>query len=309
MPTGRSSTRRHSSLTGTVLEQPERSDLAGSALPTQLAARPWLGQTVGWVALLAFITWFLLLFIRNPNIDLPTIRRFLFDSRILDGLLSTIVLAATAMAGSLVVGALVGLGRVSDAPVPRTAAWLYVWLFRSTPLVVQILLWGNLSLLVPDMGFGPWTVSTNTIMTPFVSGVVALTLHEASYVAEIVRSGMNSVSRTQREAADALALSWWETQRYVVLPQALRVMIPPLGGVFVLLLKSTSLVIVIAGGDLLSEAQNIASTNLRTLELLIVATLWFLLVTSIAYAFQFMIEARFDRQFRPPNPAAKAGLG
>ena len=136
------------------------------------------------------------------------------------------------------------------------------------------------------------------MLTPFVAGVIALGLHDAAYVAEIVRSGIMSVSEGQREASSALGLSWWQTQRTVVLPQALRIMIPPLGSAFVLLLKSTSLVVVIAGGDLLTEAENISAVNLRTIELLVVAMIWFLAVTSVANVGQWMLERRFNRQNR-----------
>lgn len=265
-------------------------------LPDEHARKPWFGQAAGWLVLALFMVWFIRLFLANPKLKPEIIWKYLFNDRIMEGLWSTLLLAFYSMIGALIVGAVVGFCRISLNPVLRTASWLYVWIFRSTPLVVQVLLWGNLALLIPVLGLGPFTVKTNDVVTPFLAGVVALMLHEASYVAEIVRSGVQSVPRPQREAADALALSWWETQRHIILPQALKVMIPPLGGVFVLLLKSTSLVIVISGGDLLTEAQNIASMNLYTVELLLVATVWFLVVTSVAYAGQHYLEWRFNRQ-------------
>jgi polar amino acid transport system permease protein len=289
---------------------PERAPVPSASrpdLPHDFARAFAAGQAVGWIVLAAFIGWFLWLFLDNPNLDMAVVRRYLFNANILEGLRNTLMLAICAEVVGLVIGVVVGFGRLSANPVFQSAAWLYVWVFRSTPLVVQILLWGNLSLLLPQLGVGPWQAETNDIMTPFVAGVIALALHEAAYVAEIVRSGVRSVPGGQSEAASALGLSWWQTQRKLIMPQALRVMIPPAGSAFVLLLKSTSLVVVIAGGDLLTEAQNIASVNLRTIELLLVATLWFLAITSVAAIGQRFLEKRYDRQYRRESGGARRG--
>lgn len=268
------------------------------ALPTRIARRFPYGSVVAWVVLVVVVGWLVLSFATNEHIDLGVIGIYLANANILHGLLNTLMLAICAEVIALVLGVVVGFGRLSSKSVVASAAWLFVWLFRSTPLVVQILLWGNLALFLPRLGIGDWSVDTNPVLTPFVAGVIALALHETAYVAEIVRSGVKAVSTAQREASAALGLSWWQTQTKVVLPQALRFMIPPLGSAFVLLLKSTSLVVVIAGGDLLTEAQNIASVNLRTIELLVVATIWFLAITSIANVGQWVLERRFDRQNR-----------
>lgn len=278
----------------TTTTTPRRDD----ALPTRIARRFPAGTVVGWIVLAAVVGWLLVTFVTNRHLEMATIGTYLTDANILHGLLNTLLLAVCAEVIALVLGVVVGFGRLSRNPVLGTAAWLFVWLFRSTPLVVQILLWGNLALFLPRLGIAGWSVETNSVLTPFVAGVIALSLHETAYVAEIVRSGVKAVPPAQREASAALGLSWWQTQRRVVLPQALRVMIPPLGSAFVLLLKSTSLVVVIAGGDLLTEAQNIASVNLRTIELLVVATIWFLAITSIANVGQWLLERRFDRQNR-----------
>ncbi|MWA04876.1 ABC transporter permease subunit [Actinomadura sp. LD22] len=282
-----------------VVERPAAAEPASRPeLPDDLARGFPIGQAIGWVVLVAFVAWLLWLFLDNPNLDMAVVRHNLFNANILKGLRNTLMFAVCAEIAGLVIGVIVGFGRLSAVRVFRTAAWLYVWVFRSTPLVVQILLWGNLALLLPKLGVGPWHTETNQVMTPFVAGVTALALHEAAYIAEIVRSGVTSVPEGQREAAAALGLSWWVTQRRLILPQALRVMIPPAGSAFVLLLKSTSLVVVISGGDLLTEAQNIASVNMHTIELLLVATLWFLLVTSVAAVGQRYLERRYDRQNR-----------
>lgn len=275
-------------------------------LPDERAPRRHLGRWVQALLLLLVVVIVVHTVFFSPNLQPSVIARSLFSPRILEGLLNTLLLALVAQVVAVVIGVPVGFMRISANPVARTASWLYLWIFRSTPLIVQILLWGNLALFLPELVIGvPFTsitwasVATNVVMTAFVASVVALGLHDGAYIAEIVRSGVLSVGDGQRDAATALGLSWWQTQRRIVLPQALRVMIPPAGSAFVLLLKSTSMVVVIAGGDLLTEAQNISSTNLRTVELLVVATIWYLVVTSVASAGQALLERRFSRSDRP----------
>ncbi|MET7842565.1 amino acid ABC transporter permease [Streptomyces sp. NPDC005356] len=284
----------------TAVQKPQSPALR--ELPDKVAERPRIDQAIGWIVLVAFVAWVVWLFVDNDNIELPVVSEYLFNGNVMHGLVNTLLLAVCAEIIAIVLGTVVGFARMSRNPVFAMAGWLFVWLFRSTPLVVQILVWGNLALFLPRLGFGGSSVDTNSVLTPFVAGVVALSLHETAYVAEIFRSGMMAVPRTQREASSALGLGWWQMQRHVVVPQALRVMIPPAGSAFVLLLKSTSLVVVISGGDLLTETQNIASVNLRTIELLMVATIWFLAVTSIASVGQWALERRFDRQNRQLRP-------
>ncbi|MEU7811703.1 amino acid ABC transporter permease [Pseudonocardia sp. NPDC049154] len=278
---------------------------AADALPDVRARQPHVGRWIQAVVLALVIVIVVHTIFFSPNLQPSVIAQSLFSPRILEGLGNTLLIAVVAQVLALLIGVPVGFMRVSANPVSRTGSWLYLWIFRSTPLIVQILLWGNLALFLPNLVLGvPFTavtwlsVPTNVVMTAFVASVIALGLHDGAYIAEIVRSGVLSVGDGQRDAAAALGLSWWQTQRTVVLPQALRVMIPPAGSAFVLLLKSTSMVVVIAGGDLLTEAQNISSTNLRTVELLIVATIWYLLVTSIAAAGQALLERRFSRSDR-----------
>lgn len=254
--------------------------------------------TFVWVLLALVVVWILSLFIFNPKLDLSYVTRFIFSPSILSGLGNTLLLALCAQVVAMVGGLIVGYFRLSRLRALRAAAWLYVWFFRSTPLLVQILFWGNLALFIPRIGWGDWSVSTNVVLTPFIASVIALGAHEAAYLGEVVRSGVQSVTVGQREAAAAIGLNWWQTQRFVILPQALRVMLPQFGSFFVLLLKSTSLVSVIGGGDLLSAAENIANSNYRIIELLIVATIWFLVVTNLASIGQAFLERRFSRQHR-----------
>jgi len=186
---------------------------------------------------------------------------------------------------------LLAVMRVSSSPILRLASAGYTWLVRGTPLLVQILIWGNLALLFEHIG----PFRTNDVLTPFVASVIALGLNEAAYMAEIVRGGILSVDRGQADASLALGMSRALAMRRIILPQALRVIVPPAGNQFISLLKATSLVSVIAGGDLLTAAENIASANLHTIELMLVATFWYLVLTTITSVAQHFAERRLAR--------------
>ena len=247
----------------------------------------WLTSAVVAVllAMLAISVW------RNPNIVHPVIAQYQFAPAILAGLRTTIVLAVLAAAIGLALGVVLAVMRLSASPVLRLGSGAYTWLLRGTPLLVQILIWGNLALLFQHIG----PFDTNKVMTPFVASVVALGLNEAAYMAEIVRAGILAVDRGQYEASLALGMPRTLAMRRIILPQALRVIIPPAGNQFISLLKATSLVSVIAGGDLLTAAQNISSANLHTIELMLVATFWYLVLTTITSIGQYFVERRLGR--------------
>ncbi|WP_417374111.1 amino acid ABC transporter permease [Glutamicibacter protophormiae] len=238
----------------------------------------------------------------NHALDHATIARYLTYDSIMSGLKNTIVLALISMAIGVVAGFLIALMRVSHNPVLRAIGFAYVAVVRSIPLLLLILFVGNISLFWSGLDIlNPVTKEvwfswdTNDVITPFIASIIALALNEAAYMAEIIRSGLSAVDAGQREAANALGLGPTHTMLRVILPQALRIIIPPTGSQFITMIKMTSLVSVIAGGDLLTEAQNIAATNLRTLELLVVAFLWYLLVTGIATIGQTILERRLAR--------------
>lgn len=236
---------------------------------------------------------------QNPNIDHAAILRYQFAPAILSGLGTTLSLAAIAGAIGLGLGIVLALMRLSPDVVLRSASGVYTWAFRGTPLLVQILFWGNLALLFKRVGlYIPFTdialvsVNTNSLITPFVASILALGLNEGAYMAEIVRAGIAAVDRGQVDAARALGMTSGLLMRRIVLPQALAVAIPPSVNQFTNLLKATSLVSVIAGGDLLTEAENISSANLHTIELLLVATFWFLAITTLSTFVQHLVERR-----------------
>jgi polar amino acid transport system permease protein len=208
------------------------------------------------------------------------------------------------MAIGITLGILFAVMRLSPNPLVSGAAWTYVWFFRATPVLVQILFWSNISTLYPKIGFGiPFGPTfghfdANSVITPFVAGMLALGLNEGAYMAEIVRAGIISVEEGQSEAAQALGMSRLQTMRRIVLPQAMRVIIPPTGNETISMLKTTSLVSVIATVELLYSVQLIYSANYRTIPLLIVASIWYLIVTTVLSIGQYFLERRFGRGSR-----------
>lgn len=261
---------------------------------------PW--RIVLGLAAAGVVTWAALAMWFNPALDRSTIFKYFTAASILEGLGNTIVLAVISMAIGVVGGFLVAVMRLSHNPVLRAIGASYVALIRSVPLLVLILFTGNIALfwsgvdiLNPFTGEVWQSWDMNQLVTPFVASVIALAVNEAAYMGEIIRAGLKAVDHGQREAATALGITPTQTMMKVILPQALRIILPPTGSQFVTMIKMTSLVSVIAGGDLLTSAQNIAATNLRTLELLVVASAWYLVVTGIATAGQMLLERRLER--------------
>ncbi len=242
--------------------------------------------------------------VTNRNFMWHEVGKFLFDSRILHGVVVTLELTVISMVIGIALGILVAVMRRSPNPVVSGASWLYVWFFRGTPLLVQLLFWGNIGALFRtiDLGipFGPSFIhlDSNSVIPLFVAAVLGFGLNEGAYMAEIVRAGIISVDEGQTEAAQSLGMSRLQIMQRIVLPQAMRVIIPPTGNEAISMLKNTSLVIVLGGVfDLLFEASQIYAANYETIPLLIVASIWYLVLTSIAYVGQYFIERRFGRGF------------
>ena len=238
-------------------------------------------------------------FAANPNIQWAVVGRFLLDAAILEGLLGSLELTAWSMLFATAIAVVVAVMRLSDSRIISGFAAGYVFVFRGIPLIVLLILIGNLGLFFKSFTLGiPFTdivlvsVRTRDVMTPFIASIIGLSLAGSGYMAEIVRGGLLSVSRGQREAATALGCTPLMTLRWIVLPQALKVLIPPMGNEMVSMLKATAIVSVIAGGDLLTAAVGISGVNYRTIELLIVATIWYLLVITVLSVAQVFIERR-----------------
>ena len=252
---------------------------------------------------------------RNPNIDHPTIAKYLFSDRIVAGAVLTVALTILTMLLSTILGIVLALMRLSANPVLNSVAWLYVWVFRGTPLLVQIVFWGYLGLLykqlslgVPFTDFTVFTVDTNALIPAFVAGVIALTTNQAAYTAEIVRAGMLSVDHGQKEACYSLGMTPLFTLLKVELPQAMRVIIPPMGNETISMLKDTALLSLIAVAELYTVAARISSQNLHQVELLIVVSIWYLALTSILSVPQYYLERHYGRGSRTlgPTPIGRA---
>jgi polar amino acid transport system permease protein len=239
----------------------------------------------------------------NSGFQWHVVGHFLFSPVILHGVVATIYLTALCQAIGIVLGVIAAVMRLSPNPIVKGASWLYIWFFRGTPLYVQILFWYNIALLFPTISlgipFGPSFVHAhaNTFVTPLVTAMLALGLNEGAYMSEIVRAGIISVDEGQTDAAQSLGMSRLQIMRLIVLPQAMRVVIPPTGNETISMLKNTSLLIAASYGELLFAAQSIYNANYRVIPLLIVASIWYLVMTSVLYVGQYFIERRYGRGF------------
>jgi polar amino acid transport system permease protein len=239
---------------------------------------------------------------RNRNFDWPTVAEYLFKELTLNGLVVTLYLTAASMIIGIVGGVLVAVMSLSDNYVLRLVSGLYVWFFRGTPVLVQIIFWGFLGALFPHIVIGiPFTdivlvdIETSRAISSTTAAVLALGLNEIAYASEIVRGGIKSVDAGQYEAAASVGLGPVTTMRRIVLPQAMRVIIPPMGNEVIGMLKTTALVSVIAGRDLLTNLQTVYGQTYEVIPLLTVASIWYLTVTSILSLFQRRLERRFGR--------------
>ena len=257
----------------------------------------WLVSAAGLVVVLSIAV----TVVRSPNLHWDVVAHYMVDSTILDGTLVTLALTAITMIFGIALGIVVALMRLSDIATLRSCAWLFVWFFRSTPLLVALVFWYNIALFFPvvelSLPFGPtlFSVSTNVLVTPFIAAIIAFSLNEAAYMTEIIRAGISSVPREQTDAALAIGMSRIMLFRCVVLPQALRAIVPPTGNEVVAVLKGTSLVFAISVGDLMTSAKTIYSGNYEVISLLVVVTIWYLILTSIFSAAQTLLERRLDR--------------
>jgi polar amino acid transport system permease protein len=258
------------------------------------------GRHAGAVAALVCLGGVLWSFAKNPNLDWPTIGDYLLKDLTLRGLWTTVWLTVVAMGIGLVGGVLVAVMRLSRNPVLRGVSSLYVWVFRGTPLLVQIIFWGFLGALYRNVMIGiPFThitfysAPTSTLVGATTAALLALGLNEIAYASEIIRAGIQAVDRGQTEAAQALGMPPVLTMRRIILPQAMRSIIPPLGNEVVTMLKSTALVSVIAGHDLLSNLQDVYAQNYKVIPLLVVASLWYLALSSLLSIPQARLERRF----------------
>jgi polar amino acid transport system permease protein len=257
--------------------------------------------------------------VTNPRFQWGIVGHYLFDSRITHGVVVTIELTLAAQAIGIALGVLLAIMRLSPNPLVSGAGWVYVWFFRGTPVYVQILFWYSIAALYPvihlGIPFGPQfiNINANTAITPFMTVMLALGLNEGAYMSEVVRAGIISVDEGQAEAAYSLGMTRLQTMRRIVLPQAMRVILPPTGNETISMLKTTSLAFAVGSvSDLLTTATNIYNSNFKVIPLLIVASLWYLALTSVLYVGQFYLEryyARGSSRELPPTPLQRIRRG
>lgn len=259
----------------------------------------WVAATV----IIIVVALFLYGAATNPAFGWSTFAKYLFNDRILLGVFNTLQLTIYSMVIGVVLGVILTVMRLSENPVMSAVSWVFLWIFRGTPVYVQLAFWGlfptiyqNIQLGVP---FGPtfFHIDLQDLSIPFALAVIGLALNEAAYMAEIVRAGITSVPEGQMEASTALGMSWVMAMRRTVLPQAMRVIIPPTGNEFISLLKTTSLVTAVPYAfDLYSIAtREIAARTFEPVPLLLVAATWYLIITSILMVGQFYLERYFSR--------------
>lgn len=267
--------------------------------PQRIEAKP-LHHPGRWVlaaVLVALVVWFIIGAARNDAYGWDTYFQYLFDTRIATAALHTIAITVLAMLIGVAGGVLLAVMRMSPNPVFKTVAWVFLWIFRGTPVYVQLMFWGLIGAIYDTINLGfadiplePFTSSA------FALAVVGLGLNEAAYMAEIVRSGVSAVPEGQVEASKALGMSWGQTMRRTVLPQAMRIIIPPTGNEFISLLKTSSLVVAVPYSlELYGRSMDIAAALFEPVPLLLVAATWYLAITSLLMVVQHYLERYFDR--------------
>lgn len=275
---------------------------ASAAHPTKIVRlrHPW--RIVVAVLLLVLVAAFVLDAAQREAFDWPSVGKYVFDQRISQAAGYTLLLTALSMIIGVVLGVVLAVMRQSPNPVLKSIAWVYLWVFRGTPVYVQLVFWGLLSTIYQSIDLGvpfmePWiSIPTEAALSVFWLAVIGLALNESAYMAEIVRAGLLSVDAGQHEAATALGMGWSKTMRRVILPQAMRVIIPPTGNEVISMLKTTSLVSAIPFTlELYMRSRDISVEIFNPVPLLIVASLWYLAITSVLMVGQYFLEKRFAR--------------
>ncbi|MFK4098568.1 amino acid ABC transporter permease [Streptomyces sp. NPDC019531] len=287
----------------------EPADTPGPAVaPEAIKAIPvrHYGRYVSAVVVLALVALLVNAFATAEKIQWNAVGDKLFDSTVLAGAGRTLLITVLSMILGVVLGVVLAVMRLSKNPVTSWVAWVYIWFFRGTPVYVQLLLWFNLALIFPVLNLGPiYKDEMTDVMTPFMCALLGLGLNEAAYMAEICRAGLLAVDEGQTEASHALGMSHAKTLRRIVIPQAMRVIVPPTGNEFINMLKTSSLVYAVTYNELLRATSTIGSTSYAVMEMLFVASIWYLVMTSVFSVFQYYLERRFARgssRSLPPTP-------
>ncbi|HUV58075.1 MAG TPA: amino acid ABC transporter permease [Acidimicrobiales bacterium] len=275
-----------------------------------------IGRWFGGAVMLVLLAMFIHTLLSKPDgkwrFSWNVVGQYFFSTELLHGLLVTIELTVISMTIGIVLGVIIAILRLSPSRLLSTPAWTYTWFFRGTPVYVQLLFWFNIAALYQHFSIGVpfWshaflTINSNSIFTPFTAAFVAFGLNEAAYMSEIARAGLIAVDEGQIEAATSLGMTRGQSLRLVILPQAMRVVIPPTGNEVISMLKTTSLAAAISVQELLGAAVNIYSVTYEVMGMLITASLWYLTVTTVLSIGQFYLERHFAKgalRTPPPTP-------
>jgi polar amino acid transport system permease protein len=287
------------------------SEVVGSAASAQLKAVP-VRHPGRWVTVVVLAVLFAMLMhtlVVNPAWQWHLFAKYFFTGTVMHGLLATLELTVLAMLIGVVLGTIIAIMRLSPNPVVSGAAWIYVWFFRGTPILVQIVFWSFIASLYPYLSLGiPFghefvIFNSNKLIPLFLGVVLGLGLNEAAYMAEIVRAGILSVDSGQTEAASALGMRRLDIMQRIVLPQAMRVVIPPTGNETISMLKTTSLAAFASFVELFKATQDISANIFKQIPLLMVASVWYLIFTSVLSAIQYYIERYYARGSSRQLPA------
>ncbi|MFQ4148323.1 amino acid ABC transporter permease [Arthrobacter sp. LAPM80] len=261
---------------------------------------PW--RWVGAAVILLVAAMVIQSMMTNPKFYWGTFSAYLFDVLVIQGVGWTLILTVSSMVIAIVLAILLAFMRQSDNPLFRYVSWVWVWFFRGTPVYTQLLFWGTIGALYPKIivgiPFGPELFSwdTTTVINATVAAIVGLGLNESAYLAEIFRAGLKSVDNGQMEAAEALGMRRSKVMWRIILPQAMRVIIPPTGNETIGMLKTTSLVLAVPFTlDLTFVTNALASRTFLPIPLLMVAAFWYLLITSVLMVGQYFIERHFGK--------------
>jgi polar amino acid transport system permease protein len=265
------------------------------------ARRYGIGSIAGAAVIICIAAGILVTAITDKAFEWPVFAQYFLAAPVLLGVRMTLVLTAISGFVAVVLGTILAVMRMSSNPILSAASASYSWLFRGIPVLVQLIFWYNLALLFPSISLGipgAWSlfdISTNSLITPFTAAVLGLGLSMAAYMGEVVRGGIISVGAGQIEAIRSLGMTHWQGLRRIILPQAMRVVLPPVGNELIGLLKWTSLASVISVTELMEQTNLIASRTFHVVPMLLVAALWYLLVTTVFSIGQSYLERHFGK--------------
>ncbi len=269
------------------------------------------GRWLAWIIVLLIAIDVIWNVARNPNFEWHVVAQWFTEATVMKGLGVTLGLTVISMLLGVLLGLMLAIARLSQSMLLRRLSGMFIWFFRGTPLLVQLLFWYNMSTLFPrvvlGIPFGPEYMSwnTNDLITPLTAAIAGLALNEAAYMAEIIRAGLLSVDNGQAETAQAFGMSRGRALHRIIIPQAMRAIIPPTGNQLISMIKATSLVSVIAMGDLLYSVQTIYNRTFEVVPLLMVAVIWYLLITSVLNVGKSVIERYYARGTRSSGSATK----